>query len=141
MTLLVSHNANMPKRPRKQRTQEQLEAYKEASGWYLAAWRDYRGLTLEELAEEVGTSKGVVSDLETGAKRANGQLAQRFNKDDVSRFAKALDTTGGFLLDMNPFTVDPDTYDLGSKIQRLDRQSQSLVRDLTERLLGSSGKR
>lgn len=128
-----SHNAAMAKKPRKPRL-EQYDAYREASGWYLAAWRDTRGLTLEDLAGEVGTSKGVVSDLETGALRSNGQLAQRFNKDDLAKFCRALDVTAGFLIDVNPFTAR-EGMDLGGKIQRLNEDDRKVIEELTDRLL------
>lgn len=127
----------MAKRLRKPRAQEQLEAYRKASGWYLAAWRDYRGLTLEELAGEVGTSKGVVSDLETGALRNNGALAQRFNRDDVEKYARALGTTGGFLLDRNPYAADPELEDLSGKFRNLDDRGRRLAADMLESLLKS----
>lgn len=112
-------------------------SYKEASGWYLAAWRDFVGMTLEELAEQVGTSKGVVSDLETGARRSNGALAQRFNKDDVERFARALSTTGGDLLDTNPFAGEPDLGAFMAKIRRLGSDDRKYLEELADRLLGS----
>jgi transcriptional regulator with XRE-family HTH domain len=130
----VSQFTNMAKRPRKPR-EGQYEAYRQASGWYLAAWRDRRGLTLEELAGEVGTSKGVVSDLETGARRSSGALAQRFNRDDVDHFARALGVTGGFLIDVNPYALPVETADLGGKIQALSPADRQVVEDLTNRLL------
>jgi transcriptional regulator with XRE-family HTH domain len=34
--------------------------------WYLKAWRTHRGLTLQALAELAGTSRGYISDLESG---------------------------------------------------------------------------
>ena len=43
------------------------EALREASGWYAAAWRDFKKITQQELADEVGSSRGQVSDLETGS--------------------------------------------------------------------------
>jgi transcriptional regulator with XRE-family HTH domain len=45
---LVTHPANME------------------SGWHLKAWRKARGLSQEALAEKAGTSKGYLSDLESG---------------------------------------------------------------------------
>jgi transcriptional regulator with XRE-family HTH domain len=123
----------MAKKPRKPRL-EQYEAFKEASGWYLAAWRDKRGLTLEELAEDVGTSKGVVSDMETGAKRSTGALAQRFNATWLKKFSDALEVTEGFLIQVNPFTAD-ETHDLGGKLERLGDADRKVVEDLIDRLL------
>lgn len=95
----------MAKRPRKPRL-DLYEAMRDASGWYLAAWRDFRGLTLEDLADEAGTSKGMVSDLETGARNSKGQIAQRFNRDWLDKFSAALGVRRGHLIDVNPYAVD-----------------------------------
>lgn len=95
----------MAKRARAPRL-EKHEEFKERSGWYLAAWRDFRGLSLEELAEEVGTSKGQISDLETGAEKKGTKQNARYNRDWVESLARALDTTPGFLIDVNPYRVD-----------------------------------
>jgi transcriptional regulator with XRE-family HTH domain len=37
--------------------------------WFLREWREHRGLTQEQLADRLGTSKGQVSKLETGKKK------------------------------------------------------------------------
>lgn len=123
----------MAKHPRKPR--ESLhEKYREASGWYLAAWRDHRGLTLEDLAAAVGTSKGVVSDLETGARRPSGVLSQRFNRDDVEGFSRALGVTGGALIDINPFTAALGALELAAKIAALQDADREAVERLLRRL-------
>lgn len=127
------HNVGMAKRPRKPRI-EQYEAFKEASGWYLAAWRDFRGLTLEELADEAQTSKGVVSDMETGALKSSGDRAQRFNRDWIDRFSKALGTSGGFLIDVNPYAVDPAVFDLGRRYGELSAADRTAVEQLVSHL-------
>lgn len=44
--------------------------------FYLREWRKYRGLTQDQLAERVGTSKGYVSDLERGVRRYNQDLLE-----------------------------------------------------------------
>jgi transcriptional regulator with XRE-family HTH domain len=124
----------MAKRPRNPRT-EHHEAFKEASGWYLAAWRDKRGLTLEELAAEVQTSKGMVSDLETGALKSNGERAQRYNADWVIKFAKALDTSGGFLIDVNPYGHETDLAEVTDGYRKLQEADRQAVLGLVERLL------
>lgn len=94
--------ANRKRQPRI----EKHEDFKVKSGWYLAAWRDFRNLSLEELAEEVGTSKGQISDLETGATKGGTKQSARYNRDWVESLARALQTTPGFLLDVNPYSVD-----------------------------------
>lgn len=54
------------------------------AGWYLREWRKHRGLSQEALAEGAGTSKGYVSDLESGKRPVPpGRL--------VERLASALD--------------------------------------------------
>lgn len=129
----------MAKRSRKVREDDVHAKFRAASGWYLAAWRDKRGLTLEELAEEVGTSRGVVSDLETGAFRKNGAKAQRFNRDDVEKFAAALGTTGGFLIDVNPFE-NSLKVELAEKAEQLDERDLELANDFLASLLARSGR-
>ena len=113
-------------RPRKAR-EDQYVALRAASGWYLAAWRDHRGLTLEELAGEVGVSKGTLSDLERGT-------GQRWNRDLVDRAARALDTTPGFLIDVNPWTADASFTQRTSAIRELSERDQEEVFRLVETL-------
>ena len=123
-------NFDMARTPRAGRA-ELYETYKEASGWYLAAWRDYRGLTLEDLATELGISRGYVSDLETGAPRS-GRNGTRFNRETVQSAAKALGTTGGRLLDINPFTMDERTGEIESIFRDLDPQGRDAVYNLLQ---------
>ncbi len=108
----------MAQRPRKAR-HDLYETYREASGWWAAAWRDYRGLTLEELADELGKTKGYVSDIETGAAR-HGRPATRFNRDTIDLMAKALNTTGGRLIDVNPFDMDERGEEIDTIFRDLD---------------------
>jgi transcriptional regulator with XRE-family HTH domain len=111
----------------------QHEEFRRASGWYLAAWRDYRGLTLEELAEDVGSSKGAISDLETGRQKSDGTKPARFNRDTVDLMAKALRTTGGRLIDMNPFTVDQEALEAFGQVPEQDRaRVLQIVRTFTK---------
>lgn len=122
--LIVSHNANMAKRKGRHDLYDQ---YRAASGWYLAAWRDFKGLTLEALAEEIGSSKGYVSDLETGAARPDRPI-RRFNRDLVESMSKALGTTGGRLIDVNPFEIDAEADQFGAIMRGLDpTQREALI--------------
>lgn len=132
-------NAAVAKRPRQPRT-AQHEALKAASGWYLAAWRDYRELSQEELAAEVGTSKGMISDLETGALNSAGKIAQRFNRDWVEKLSKALSTSGGFLIDVNPYGQGEDLAEVTDGYRRLRGTDRQAVLGLVERLLKQSEK-
>ena len=46
--------------------------------WYLREWRNLRGLSQEALAEAAGTSKGYISDLESGKRPIPpGRLSER----------------------------------------------------------------
>ena len=130
-----SHNTNMAKTRTSGRDYEALRA---SSGWYLAAWRDFRGLTLEDLALELGTTRGRVSDFETGALRSNGQLAARINRDAIEAFSRALTTTGGRLIDINPFALDAAFADLERDFGNLDERDKQEVSRLAATLLKRS---
>lgn len=131
-----SHNANMAK-PRKGRA-DLYASYRTASGWYLAAWRDFRGLTLDDLASEIGSSKGYVSDLETGAARPDRPI-RRFNRDIVDSVAKALGTTGGRLIDVNPYELDEEADHFETVIRNLDPDQRRAVIQLAESLGAKTG--
>ena len=130
----VSHNRNMA--GKRWNREEHYEAYRAASGWYLAAWRDFRKLTLDDLAAAIGTSKGHVSDLETGASRPDRPI-RRFNRDTVDSMARALGTTGGRLIDMNPFTVDEATDQFATVFGELDPLQKRAVLELATTLSGT----
>jgi len=119
-----SHNAGMALRPKKPPSATRMVEYaelKKASGWYLAAWRDFRNLTLQEVADEVGTSRGNVHDLETGRVRSGGKPPARYNRDWADLMAKALGTTPGHLIDTNPFMADVDALDIFAGVDEPDR--------------------
>ncbi|WP_366250155.1 helix-turn-helix domain-containing protein [Brevundimonas sp.] len=123
----------MAQKPRKSRPAEVYEEYRARSGWYLAAWRDYAGLTLEDLADELGRSKGYISDLETGATRT-GRPPTRFNRDLVEQVALVVHTTGGRLIDVNPFTAWEGAEQFEATIRRLGPEDRQAVIDMAERL-------
>lgn len=132
------HTPNMTAKPRKSRPPEVYEDYRARSGWYLAAWRDYAGLTLEDLAAELGRSKGYISDLETGAVRT-GRPATRFNRDLIEQVAGVVGTTGGRLIDVNPFNLNEQMERLSSVIARLDEAGQQAVLSMAESWAGRTG--
>ena len=125
----------MATKTRKPRPAELYEDYRQRSGWWLAAWRDFANLTLEDLADELGRSKGYISDLETGATRP-GRPATRFNRDLVEQVAKAVGTTGGRLIDVNPFTVSERADRLADLVERLDDDGIAALMDLAEKWPG-----
>jgi transcriptional regulator with XRE-family HTH domain len=65
---------------------------------HLRAWREYRRLTQQQLAEKVDTTGAVISLLESGARGLSDTW--------LRRLAKALDTRPGFLLDFDPDNVN-----------------------------------
>lgn len=132
------HTPNMSQKARRSRPAEVYEDYRAKSGWYLAAWRDHAGLTLEDLAAELGRSKGYISDLETGAVRA-GRPATRFNRDLIEQVAAVVGTTGGRLIDVNPFSLNERMERLSSVIAKLDEAGQQAVLSMAESWAGRTG--
>ena len=61
---------------------------------YLRQWREFKGLTLEQFAELVGTSKGNASDLENGKR----ELGMKW----LWRISEALHIRPGFILEHDP---------------------------------------
>jgi len=84
----------------------------------LRRWREYRGLTVGELAKKVGTTAQIVTDLETGAVEVSAKWLQRL--------APALSTRPGLLLDVaDPNDADPDILDVVEAIPK-ERRGQAL---------------
>jgi transcriptional regulator with XRE-family HTH domain len=88
--------------------------------WFLKEWRKHRGYSQERLAELVGTSKGYVSDFETGKRR--------YNQDILEQFALALNTTPADLLRRSP--SDPETIET----QGLKPEQVSLLHDMVAQM-------
>jgi transcriptional regulator with XRE-family HTH domain len=86
---------------------------------YLRAWREFRELTQEQLADKVGTDKGVISLLESGARRLSDKW--------LRKLAPALNTTPGHLLDHDPNNMPTDILDIWSKIDDRDRAQAARV--------------
>lgn len=86
---------------------------------YLREWRKHAGLTQEQLAEAVGTSKSQISELE----RYNLQLSPKW----LIRLAPVLKTQPGFILDHNPDDLDNDIIDIWSRIPERDRRQAARV--------------
>jgi transcriptional regulator with XRE-family HTH domain len=87
---------------------DDFDSCDENAGNNLQGWREYRGMTQEELAEKVGTYSGQISLLENGKR----QLSVKW----LHRLADALQITPGWLLDHHPDDLDPDIYDIWGKI-------------------------
>lgn len=80
---------------------------------YLQAWREYRKLTQEQLAEKVDTTASVISMLEAGERGLSAKW--------LRRLAPALDTTPGHLLEHDPNAMPTDVLDIWSHIDKRDR--------------------
>lgn len=84
---------------------------------HLREWREYREMSQEQLAEAVGTTKGVISLIESGNRGLSDKWARRL--------APALRTRPGWLLDHDPHTLPSDILEVWSAIP-VERQSQAL---------------
>lgn len=77
-----------------------VETAKNGGPNYLRAWREFRNLTQEKLAEMVGTNANMIGYLENGDRGLSAKW--------LRRLAPALDTTPGMILDHNPNELDSD---------------------------------
>lgn len=82
--------------------------------YFFRAWRKYRGLTQEQVAERVGMAVSSVSQLETGK--------QGFTDQTLVDFAHALDCEPGDLLSRDP-NVEGAVVDLLRLIRRKDAKT------------------
>lgn len=112
----------MAKRPKEPGHYDDLRA---KSGWYAAAWRDHRGLSLQDMADAMGSSRGQISDLETGAKT-------RYNRDWLERFCTALDVAAGDLIDTNPFKEDARFAAVRRAFPQLDQNDLAMLVDFAD---------
>lgn len=91
---------------------------------HLRAWREYRGLSQQELADKANTSHQVIGYLERG----RTQLSAKW----LRLLAPLLDTTPGMLLDHNPSDLDADVIDMWSRAPlRQKRQIAEIAKTLT----------
>lgn len=74
-----------------------------AAANHLRAWREFRQLTQEQLADRVGTAGNVIGLLESGERG----LSHKW----LLKLAPALGTTPGFLLDHDPYDLDTSFLD------------------------------
>jgi transcriptional regulator with XRE-family HTH domain len=84
----------------------------------LRAWREYRGLSVAELAKTSGLGLQTITELESGASDISDKL--------LRALAPALSTTAGRLLDFDPEEVDPTIFDAVIAIPK-ERRSQALA--------------
>jgi len=70
--------------------------------FFLRQWREFRGMTQDELAEEVDTSKGYLSQMERGDRP--------YNRKWLLKFATALHIRPDQLLGPPPHLSDKDSW-------------------------------
>lgn len=97
---------------------------------HLRAWREFRKLTQEQLAERVGTTKGVISHLET-------------EKRDLSlkwllKLAPALNTKPGFLIDHDPSELDSDILEIWADVPEANRSQVRAIIKTFRRATGGA---
>lgn len=90
-----------------------METDKNLGPNYLQAWRKFRRMTQEELAERVNTTKAVISLLESGERPLSAKW--------LRRLAPVLRTTPGHLLDHDPDNLPTDVVEIWMHIEERDR--------------------
>lgn len=92
---------------------------------FLRQWRQRttrtrpKGMTQQELADAIGTSKSAISDLET----FRLQLSPKW----LNRLAPVLGTQPGYILDHDPDDLSADVFDIWSRIPEADRERAANV--------------
>lgn len=86
---------------------------------HLRAWREFRKMSQDELASELGTAKGVISLLENGKR----PLSDKW----LYRLAEVLETRPGHILDVDPNELDNDIFDIWAGIAKRDRAQAARV--------------
>ncbi|MES2781913.1 MAG: helix-turn-helix transcriptional regulator [Pseudomonadota bacterium] len=90
---------------------------------HLAAWREYRKMTQQKLADAVGTNANMISMLENAERGLSAKW--------LRRLAPVLETTPGMLLDHNPFDLSADVVDIWTKADtRQKKQLSEIARTL-----------
>lgn len=100
---LATHNANMADEDRN----------------YLKEWRLYRGMSQDELAEKIGTTKAVISLLENEKRPLSSKW--------LRKLAEALDTQPGYILDHDPNSINSDIFEIWSRLGTTDREQAARI--------------
>lgn len=86
---------------------------------YLKEWREFRGMTQDQLAEAVGTNKAVISLLENEKRPLSSKW--------LRKFAEVLNTQPGYILDNDPNEVSADIFDLWARIGKDNRKQAAEI--------------
>lgn len=84
---------------------------------HLQAWREFRGLTQQQLADAVETNQNMIGYLESGERGLSAKW--------LRRLAPALKTQPGFILEHDPFTLPTDIVEIW--INASDAERRQLV--------------
>lgn len=90
-----------------------METEKNGGPNYLRAWRKFRQMSQQQLADAVDTTVGVISHLEAGERALSAKW--------LRRLAPVLKTTPGHLLEHDPENLPTDIIDIWSRIEERDR--------------------
>ena len=85
---------------------------------FLKEWREFRHLTQEALAAAVGTSKSVISLIESGGRKLSDKWARRL--------AIPLKVRPGWLLDQDPYEMSTSILEVWGSIPE-DQQAQAIM--------------
>jgi DNA-binding XRE family transcriptional regulator len=92
---------------------------------YLAAWREFRGKTQEQLGAEVGTNKSVISLIESGQRG----LSDKWRR----RLAPALKTSPGWL-DYDPNNLPSDILEIWPAVpEHMREQAIDILRTFVKK--------
>lgn len=86
---------------------------------YLRAWREYRKMSQDALAEKIGTTKAVISLLENEKRPLSSKW--------LRKLAEALNTQPGHILDHDPNELPTDVFDIWSRIAKQDREQAARI--------------
>lgn len=86
---------------------------------FLAAWREWAGMTQAELAEKVGTTQGQIAHLEAERRALSAKW--------LRQLADAMDITSGWLLENDPRDIQPDILDLWKKASARQRKQAAAM--------------
>ena len=86
---------------------------------HLRAWREYRRMTQDQLAQAVGTTASVISLIEAGERGLSSKW--------LRKLAPVLNTTPGFLLDHHPDDLDTELVRIVTRIPENQRRQAVAV--------------
>jgi len=94
---------------------------------YFREWRKFRGMTLEQAAEQAGMTPGNLSAMERGA--------QGFTQDGLEALAEVYRANPGWLLDVDPKRQE-DIFAVWEAAKPADRKR---IIDISKTLIGKTG--